>query len=92
MRGRARASKGSSQQFDYESHGAGPAPTAPAALVWIDEPGWMAAIHNVLHNRVRDVKNTVENRVDYGVDVGIVKRLRRLKFDVGGDFKSESAD
>ncbi|QQS25351.1 MAG: hypothetical protein IPM43_02945 [Actinomycetota bacterium] len=77
--------------FDYRHTGAGSAPRDPRPLRWPDEPGFAAAVANVLENGVIDVDINIKSNRSHTVDGSLGLQLKGLGFDLGGGSQSSGA-
>ena len=77
--------------FDYRHTGAGSAPRDPRPLRWPDEPGFAAAVANVLENGVIDVAINIKSNRSHTIDGSLGLQLKGLGFDLGGGSQNSGA-
>ena len=82
--GEATQQRVENSNFDYKHSGTGGAPRDPRPLRWPDEPGFAAAVNNVLVNGVTDVTIKVRSSQSHTVDGNLGIRLKGIGFDLGG--------
>jgi hypothetical protein len=77
--------------FDYRHNGTGSAARDPRPLRWPDEPGFAAAVANVLDNGVTDVDINIRSNRTHAVDGALGVQLKTFGFDLGGEAQSAGA-
>jgi hypothetical protein len=70
--------------FDYHHEGAGGSPRDPRPLRWPDEPGFAAAVTNVLENGVTEVVINIKSNRTHAIDGSLGVDLKKLGFELGG--------
>ncbi|MCU0267306.1 MAG: hypothetical protein MUF83_01530 [Acidimicrobiales bacterium] len=70
--------------FDFRHDGTGHAPRDPRPLSWPDEPGFSAAVANVLENGSAEVEIRIRSSRMYAIDGDLALQLKGVGFELGG--------
>lgn len=78
--------------FDYRHDGEGNrTPRDPRPLRWPDEPGFTAAVENVIDNGVTEITINIRNNRHYSVDGSLGLQLKGIGFELGGNSENSGA-
>lgn len=70
--------------FDFRHEGKGGPPRDPRPLSWPDEPGFSAAVHNVLENDSEAVEIKIRSNRSYAINGQLGLKLKGVGFNLGG--------
>jgi len=77
--------------FDYRHDGAGSAPRDPRPLRWPDEPGFSAAVTDVLENGSTELDINISIERTHSIDGSLGIQLKKFGFDLGGKTERSGA-